>query len=77
MIDLPSFSVAHGIFPRSVQRAKVSDHGQGSSVLIEIPPHNDVFVEANTRLGEALQVMYSKTLELDDAGAVSERETAQ
>ena len=43
----------------------------------DISPHNDVFVKANTPLDEALQVMYGKALELDDVGAVSERETAQ
>ena len=44
------------------------------AVLIEILHAYDVFVEANTPLGEALQVMYGKVLELDDAGAVNERE---
>ena len=77
-----SFSVAHGIIHRSVQRSQ--HFGEWSRIIVEglavlrgILPHYNVFVEASTPLGEALQVMYGKALEFNDAGAVRESEIVQ
>ena len=64
-------SQSHMEFFTEVCNVRLSQIIKSFAVLTEILPHYDVFVETNAPLGEALQVMYGKALELDGAVAVS------
>ena len=60
-----------------VQLSQLLNHRKGVTVLKRMMSHYDVFVEASTPHGEALQVIYGKALKLDDAGSVSKMEMVQ